>query len=213
MKKTIVFLLLLIIASSFLFSKQEIWLDIGLASGRAYVSSDLKDKLSAACSEAGSTIYNSGNPDYINFIGPSVGLIYFPFSFFRLGVNVSSVTNLTIGFNHKGSAGTDFKSSDLRQDFKAGLSYYQMFSSSFGLFTDVDFGISLYRFGLNPEKNVTTTPDFFTFKEYNLSADFGLIQKNKDWFFKFGCLVNKNYYNDDNSGWSLDAIVSGGYIF
>lgn len=208
MRRMPIILILLSICAS-LFASPELWLDVGLSSGRDYVSDTFKNELKSK----NPSIYTfSSGKEFINNLGPYMNLVFFPSDHVRIGVNAGVGTNFTIGFSDGGSVGSTFRRFDFRQDVKAGISYYQLFGN-IGIFTDLDFNMAYYHIGLDPKENTKTAIDYYSYRRYSISADLGLIQRFNNGFFKFGFLFDKPVFNNDNSGWSLEVIASGGYIF
>ena len=204
MKKLIAVLLVLISITS-LSAKPELWSGIGLTSGRNYLFSD------AITGIAGGKDYN--NAKYLNTLGPSFEIAFYPFSQVRLGVIGSASSSFIINMHREdGSTFSRRTNGDLVWNLNGGLSFIQLFGDTWGFFFDGLFTWKGYRVATTNDKNSKDKVEFVTFDEKGFIADLGIAVKNRHSYFKFGFAYSMPVFSESWNGWSLDVFAGGGFV-
>ena len=204
MKKLIAALLVLLSLCS-LYAKPELWSGIGLTSGRNYLSSGAISDIAGG--------YQYDNAKYLNTLGPSFEIAFYPFSEVRLGVIGSASSGFIINMHRAdGSTLSRRTNGDLVWNLNGGLSFIQLFGNSWGLFADGLFTWKGYRVATSNDKNSKKDVEFATFEEIGFIADLGIAVKNRHSYFKFGFAYSMPAFSESRNGWSLDVFAGGGFV-
>lgn len=206
MKKIVSILVFIIVISSSIYAGPEVWIGLGGNGARNYATSGLKN----AIVDSGTTLYKKGEFNYLNTVGPSAEIMFFPSSDFRLGLYASGSTNFIVGINSSGYRSYHL---DNKQDIKVGLSYIFMKEDNHnGYYIDLAYNYSWYRLAKTNTKNTKLEPDYIRFQDSAFYADAGFLLRHEDNYFKMGLSYRMPIWNEDNDGKELSVLIGLGKV-
>ena len=153
----------------------------------------------------------SGDVTGFHTVGPRIELVLFPFERIPLGLGVTSVTGLTVGYmSTKGGDGYFSRNLDFRQDLGANLSYQQSYGN-WGLFISGGLACSWYRIATSNVPNSRDEVDYVRLFEWGVGADLGVYLENHASFFKVGASFFYNLSQMDG-GLRFGLMAGGGFL-
>lgn len=156
--------------------------------------------------------FNGEDVTGFHTVGPRIELVLFPFDKVPLGLGVTSVTGLTVGYMSAGGGDGYFsRNFDFRQDLGANLSYQQSYGN-WGLFLSGGLSCSWYRIATSNEANSRGEVEYVRLFEWGVCADLGVYLENHTSFFKVGTSFFYNLSQMDG-GLRFGLMAGGGFLF
>ena len=210
MKRKIILTMMLILVAACAFAGPRLFTGVSFNYDVNYMAPALLDKFSAF---EGSGLYNNGDIEAVQAVGPKFDLVLFPFGNVPIGIGVNAATMINIGYVKKGDAKGYFsRNVDLRQDVGGGL-YYQQAFGSWGFFADCSIIYSWYRLALDNTKNDKTPVDYIRFVDWGLSANLGAYLEHNGSYFRIGGNFYYDLGNTETFAFRYGMTVGGGIAF
>lgn len=176
-----------------------------------YLAPSLLDKFTSV---SDSSVYNGGDIEGLQAVGPKLDFVVFPFSGIPLGFGINTATMFNIGYMTGGEAKGYFsRKIDLRQDIGGGVYYQQAFNSTWGLFIDCGLQYSWYRISTSNDANSKEPVSYIRFTDWGLLADLGVYLEHNGAFFKVGGNFYYDLGNTETFAFRYGMTVGGGIAF
>ena len=205
----IAILIVLLLATSTLCAKGEVWLGINFVSD-TYKIYDY----SRPYYDGRGTYGDINNLKNIISIAPQMDVIFFPSDVVRVGIIISSATFLTISYEDKDKLnGYKSYNFDNRQDFAIGVAYNQMFSSMLGMYANGKLVTGLNQIATTNISNSREDVKFNRYADFSYAIDLGLLAKNHNSYFKVGATYAHAFNAPLDKGYNIQMSIGGGLIF
>lgn len=159
-------------------------------------------------------VYNGGDFTALQSIGPRIEFVVLPVAEVPVGLGLVSTTMFPVGYSEGwGATGYFSYKFDFRQDLGVNLFYQQSFGSSWGLFMDLGFTYSWFRFAKENRANSREEVDYIRFTNYGLSADLGFYLEHNGTYFKVGAVLYYDLQHMNDLAFRYGMILGGGVAF
>ena len=201
--KRFLLVMILLLSVSVISASPEFWIGGSFIADRNMVSSELSSSFPAMGEDI----------SQIRSLGVSVDMAFFPWNEVRVGLVLSSLTQLPIGITERGGSNEGYITYDLdyRQDASIGLAYYQFFTDKIGAFLTCSFEYSWYRTATEHIPNDSRPMEYVRAEEYGILGEIGIMTRSDDMYFRLGF---NGFYDlkHRDAGYRLALFAGGGII-
>ena len=203
MKRFLLFMILLL-SVSVISASPEFWIGGSFIADRNMVSSELSSSFPAMGEDI----------SQIRSLGVSVDMAFFPWNEVRVGLVLSSLTQLPIGITERGGSNEGYITYDFdfREDLMVGIGYHQFFTDKIGMVLSAGFYYSWYRTAMEHIANESAPMEYLFASEYGILAEAGILSRSDNMYFRLGVSFAYDLSHPGNAGMRFGLFAGGGFI-
>ena len=147
--------MILLLSVSVISASPEFWIGGSFIADRNMVSSELSSSFPAMGEDI----------SQIRSLGVSVDMAFFPWNEVRVGLVLSSLTQLPIGITERGGSNEGYITYDFdfREDLMVGIGYHQFFTDKIGMVLSAGFYYSWYRTAMEHIANESAPMEYIQY--------------------------------------------------
>ena len=170
--------MILLLSVSVISASPEFWIGGSFIADRNMVSSELSSSFPAMGEDI----------SQIRSLGVSVDMAFFPWNEVRVGLVLSSLTQLPIGITERGGSNEGYITYDFdfREDLMVGIGYHQFFTDKIGMVLSAGFYYSWYRTAMEHIANESAPMEYLFASEYGILAEAGILSRSDNMYFRLG---------------------------